>query len=417
MGKKLLTTFVLLALWAADNYAKKARPKPDRITVAAYYFPNYHTDDPRNIVNKGSGWSEWELVKAAQPRFPGHLQPNVPFWGYVDEKDPKVMEQKIGAAADNGIDCFIFDWYMYEDGPFLNRCIDEGFLKAKNCGRIKFGLMWANHDWVDIHPYTRGAPQKLLYPGKVSPQRFDEICDFVIKEYFTKPNYWKIDGKPYFSVYDVQKFVEGFGSIEATKAAMDRMREKAIAAGMRGVHWNLVAWGNPILPVEKAPSNTPDLIRLLGFDSATSYVWIHHVQLPEAQTDYNYVRDAYFTHWDKVRTAYGVPYFPNVTMGWDPTPRCDLKSKWANVGYPFMNTITNNTPENFKIALHLTKEKLLADPAGPRILNINCWNEWTEGSYLEPDRVNGMKYLKAVKQIFKGHYGGNFLHIHLLSAL
>ncbi len=22
-------------------------------------------------------------------------------------------------------------------------------------------------------------------------------------------------------------------------------------------------------------------------------------------------------------------------------------------------------------------------PRGPRILNINCWNEWTEGSYLE----------------------------------
>jgi len=390
-----------ITLLAACNNAKRANNGNDEFTVASYYFPNYHTNDPRNIISKGRDWSEWELVKAARPRFPGHHQPRIPAWGYPDEKNPDVMAQKISAAAENGIDCFIFDWYMYEDGPFLNQCIDDGFLKAKNCNQIKFGLMWANHDWVDIHPYIRGAEQKLLYPGVVSPERFGEICDFVIKEYFTRPNYWKIDGKAYFSVYDVQKLVDGFGSIQATKVAMDQMRLKAIAAGLKGVHWNLVAWGNPILPVEKAPSNTAELIKMLGFDSATSYVWIHHVGLPDTQTDYNYVRDSYLTHWNQVKTEYGVPYFPNVTMGWDPTPRCSIESEWANVGYPFMNTIKNNTPENFRKALEMTRERLLSDPDGPRILNINCWNEWTEGSYLEPDTVNGMAYLEAIKSVFK----------------
>jgi hypothetical protein len=396
---------ILFALLAACAHKMKSQSidAKDKITVAAYYFPNYHTDDSRNEKLKGKGWSEWELVKAAQPRVPGEHQPNVPAWGFTDEKDPKVMAQKIEAAADNGIDVFIFDWYMYEDGPFLNRCIDEGFLNAENCQRIQFALMWANHDWVDIHPYTRGAEQKLLYPGKVSPERFEEISDFVIEKYFTKTNYWKIDGKAYFSVYDVQKFVEGFGSMEATKAAMDRMRVKAIDAGLKGVHWNLVAWGKPILPVEKPPSNTPELIKMLGFDSSTSYVWIHHVSLPDTQTDYNYVRDAYFEHWDKAKSEYGVPYFPNVTMGWNPTPRCDPNSEWAPVGYPYMNTIGNNTPENFKTALQMTKEKLLADPDGPRILNINCWNEWTEGSYLEPDTINGMAYLNSIQAVLSGN--------------
>lgn len=389
--------FILLLL--ACDLKVSGISKSDDITVAVYYFPNYH-EDIRNAAYHGNGWTEWELVKSAQPRFENHHQPNVPAWGYTDEADPVQMAQKINAAVNHGIDAFIFDWYMYEDGPFLNRGIDEGFLKADNCERIMFGLMWANHDWVDIHPYTKGEEQKLLYPGRVSPERFEEISDFIVEKYFTKPNYWKIGGKAYFSVYDVQKFVEGFGSMEATKAAMNRMREKAKAVGLDGVHWNLVAWGNPILPVEKAPSNTPELIKMLGFDSCTSYVWIHHVELPETQTDFNYVRDEYFTHWDKAKVDYGVPYYPNVTMGWDATPRCDLDSEWEAVGYPFMNTIGNNTPENFKTALQKTKEKLLSDPKGPKILNINCWNEWTEGSYLEPDIVNGMKYLEAVKDVF-----------------
>lgn len=401
----IISVFTLLVSCDTKNNTKNssegnATIDKNEITVAAYYFPNYHTDDPRNKELKGEGWAEWELVKAATPRFPGDHQPNVPAWGYTDEKDPKVMAQKIDAAVDNGIDAFIFDWYMFEDGPFLNRCIDEGFLKAENCKKIKFSLMWANHDWMDIHPYIRGAEQKILYPGVVSPERFDEISDFVIEKYFTQSNYWKIDGKPYFSVYDLQKFIEGFGSIAATKAGMDRMREKAIAAGLKGVHWNLVAWGNPILPGETAGTNYPELIESLGFDSGTSYVWIHDVPLPETQTDYNYVRDAYFKHWDKTKVDYGVPYFPNVTMGWNSTPRCSIESEWEPVGYPFMNTIGNNTPENFKTALQMTKDKLLADPNGPRILNINCWNEWTEGSYLEPDVVNGMAYLEAVKEVF-----------------
>jgi hypothetical protein len=123
--------------------------------------------------------------------------------------------------------------------------------------------------------------------------------------------------------------------------------------------------------------------------------------LPDLQTDYNVVRDDYLSYWDKVKNTYGVPYFPNVTMGWDASPRCDQEDEWGNFGvYPYGNTIFNNTPENFKTALQMTKDRLLSNPDCPRILNINCWNEWTEGSYLEPEIVYGMQYLEAVKDVF-----------------
>ena len=65
-----------------------------------------------------------------------------------------------------------------------------------------------------------------------------------------------------------------------------------------------------------------------------------------------------------------------------------------------MNTIGGNTPARFRKALEMTKQRLLTRKNGPRILNINCWNEWTEGSYLEPDVVNGLKYLEAIRDVF-----------------
>lgn len=370
------------------------------IQVASYYFPNYHPSDARNEKLKGKGWSEWELVKAAKPRFEGHHQPNVPLWGYTDESDPAEMAQKIDAAADHGVDAFIFDWYYYEDGLYLERALEKGFFGASNNQRLKFSLMWANHDWIEIQPYKLGAPRTVIYPGRVSPQAFDRMADYIVATYFKHPSHWLIDGRPYFSVYDLSKLMENFGSVAATRAALDKFREKTVAAGFPGLHLNAVVWGQAILPGEGKPADPAKLVKDLGFDSVTSYVWIHHVALPTFPvTDYGYVRDKYFEYWERAEGMFDVPYYPNATMGWDSSPRADQSDPFVNRGYPFMGTIGGNTPEEFKTALTMMRKRLEQRPAKDRILTINCWNEWTEGSYLEPDTRHGMKYLEAVRDV------------------
>ncbi|MCE5267305.1 MAG: glycoside hydrolase family 99-like domain-containing protein [Planctomycetaceae bacterium] len=380
----------------ADNPAAKKA-----FQVAAYYFPNYHLGDARNEKAKGKGWNEWQLVKDAKPRFPGHRQPNKPLWGYTNEANPKDMAQKIDAAADHGIDAFIFDWYYYEDGLFLERGLEKGFFGAANNRRLKFALMWADHPWLEIHPWKLDTPQKTLYPGPVSPRVFDRMTDYIISTYFKHPSYWLLEGRPYFSIYDLTTLLECFGSAPATRAALDRFRKKTAAAGFPGLHLNAVVWGQPILPKEKTPANAAELVKQLGFDSVTSYVWVHHVALPKfPATPYEHVQEKYFEYWLQAEKTFGVPYYPNVTMGWDPSPRANQSDPYVNRGYPFMATISGNTPERFKAALEATKERLAARPANERVLTINCWNEWTEGSYLEPDTVNGMKYLEAVRDVF-----------------
>ncbi len=39
------------------------------------------------------------------------------------------------------------------------------------------------------------------------------------------------------------------------------------------------------------------------------------------------------------------------------------------------------------------------DMKAPLIV-VNSWNEWTEGSYFEPDDVNGYGCLEVVKKLF-----------------
>ena len=340
-------------------------------------------------------------MRQAPPRFKGHVQPKVPAWGHEDESDPAVMAKKIDAAADHGIDAFIFDWYYYDDGPFLERALEKGFWRAPNNDRIKFAAMWANHHWTDIHPMNMGEEPKLLYPGKVTPETFDRMTDLLVSNYFSKPNHWTIDGAPYFSIYDLSSLIAGFGGVEATAKALARFRDKTRAVGFPDLHLNAVVWGNTILPGERVIDKPFELTERLGFDSVTSYVWIHHVEMPEfPQTSIEYVRDKYFEHAEETVRNCDLPYFPNVSMGWDSTPRICRSDVHENVGYPSIPIMGGNTPQAFHTGLERVMEFLDAHPESKGIFNINSWNEWTEGSYLEPDVVDGMAYLEAVRDVF-----------------
>ncbi len=372
----------------------------NRYDVAAYYFPSYHAD-PRNEKRYGNGWTEWNLIRQARPRFKGHAQPKVPLWGYQDESDPKVMARKIDAAADHGVTAWIFDWYWHNVGPYLDRCLERGFLKAPNRERIKFALMWANHDWTDIFPAKNGVKPPLLYPGPVTLETFVKATDHAIRNYFSQPNYWRIEGRPYFSIYELMTLVDGLGGIEKTRQALDDFRARAKAAGAGELHLNAVMWGIQVLPNERTVKNPEEMLAKLGFDSVTSYCWVHHAYPDTFPTaSYRKWADQSVAMWPKFRQRWKVPYYPNVSMGWDPSPRTSQSDEYKHHGYPFTTVLTGNTPAEFKRALSQCKAFLDEQKSGPKVLTINAWNEWTEGSYLEPDKTDGMGYLEAIRDVF-----------------
>ena len=96
--------------------------------------------------------------------------------------------------------------------------------------------------------------------------------------------------------------------------------------------------------------------------------------------------------WRRLEKNCGVPYIPQVTIGWDNNPRFREFHDGA--------IMRNNTPENFEKGLLMAKEYLLKNPSIPQMVTINSWNEWTETSYLQPDDLYGYGYLETVKKVF-----------------
>ena len=219
---------------ASDRGGRRRATKSPEYHVAAYIWPSCHDDPVGRRVLWGEGDGEWEIIKRGTPRFDGHYQPKQPLWGYEHDDDPRVMERWIDAATDHGINVFVFDWYWFDGGPFLEGCLNDGFLKARNRDKMQFYVMWANHtvarNYWNCHRY--GDDTSTLWRGAVDEENFRKVVDRVIKQYFSQPNYFKIDGCPVFAIFSMDELLASFGgSVERTHEAIEYFRSKVREAG------------------------------------------------------------------------------------------------------------------------------------------------------------------------------------------
>jgi hypothetical protein len=361
-------------------------------TIAAYYWPGYH-DEPRwRPFFKGTE-GEWEIVRQARPGFAGHYQPRVPLWGYENEADPRAMEKKIAAAADHGVNTFIFDWYWYENQPFQEECLNQSFLKARNNDRLSFYLMWANHEASTLWNIEQSHKYVPIWPGLADRRTFDTVVDRVIERYLHHPSYYKIDGCPVFSIYELGTLTQGLGGVAATRDALDSFREKVRAAGFPGLHLQAILWQigacPSMVPGDKTATRA-NTVTQLGFDSLTFYQWAHYVKPCGQYRDWAAQAMA---GAEAMRREFPQPVFPHVSIGWDTNAR--FKTFRDDV-------VQNSTPEAFAECLRWAKDWVDREGLRPRLITINSWNEWAESSYLEPDQKFGLGYLEAVKSVFGG---------------
>lgn len=392
-GYRVLNTIGLFVLSSFFFFTfpqgKNNKKSDNQYWVAAYIWPSCHHDERFGNMLWPEGTGEWEVIKKGTPRFEGHYQPRLPLWGYEMDNDPEVVERWIDVAIDHGVNVFVYDWYWFDGGPFLESALNDGFLKAKNNSKMQFYIMWANHDvkrnYWNVHKFKED--DSLLWDGAVDWENFKIIVDRVIDRYFKRPNYFKIDGKPVFSIFSIENLMESFGgSVEETRKALDYFREKVKQAGFPDLHiqWNQ---GGGSVMSRDAAGQFSQKVKDMGFNSVAMY------NMGGLNEDYLVYGDNSLKIRAQLDSILDVPVFPCVSIGWDDTPRFPAKGKKDVVHY-------HNTPVSFAALLFKAKEYADNRPDQPKLITINAWNEWVEGSYLLPDMLNGFGYLKAVKKVF-----------------
>lgn len=359
--------------------------------VAAYVWPAFTGAELRSRIFWPEGIGEWETVKNAEPKPCGYEWKRKPLWGYVNEADPYVMEMEIEAAVSHGVNVFIYDWYWYDNRPFLENCLRDGFLKARNRSKMTFYLMWANHDAMLLWDKRNNHLNNCVWSGQVNREQFEQIGQRWMREFFSQPIYYRIEGKPVFCIYDIQNFIAGLGGIGNANDALAWLDAEAERAGLGGVHVQLIKRSETSRINISGVDGTgvmeeTKLLEQLRHDSLTHYQFVHFADMDR---EYEDIAVDVEKEWESAKRKWNC-YFPHVSIGWD-----------NNLRYTeFKTPVTkNNTPEAFEKLL--SKARAFAENYnGGGLITINSWNEWTEGSYLEPDDLYGYGYLEAVKRVF-----------------
>jgi hypothetical protein len=259
--------------------------------------------------------------------------------------------------------------------------------------------MWANHTWRNWHPCQatqRPWQDAPLLDGAISIASWRRFAER-IAGWMREPNYQRLDGRPYFSLYQINTFVKMCGDLDAAASELAWFRNLVRANCGSDPHLGALWGGLGGLTVAK-----DEALRRLGFDSITPYNCLDHYPLWEADfplADWAACDAANRAAWQERDPASGLPYIPNLTTGWDSSARCCPTDAWKLRDYPWLPILPLD-PQRFRRELATARDWLGAHPAAPQVLTINAWNEWTEGALLLPTVDQGGAMLEQVRAVF-----------------
>ncbi|MDX9980825.1 MAG: glycoside hydrolase family 99-like domain-containing protein [Lentisphaeria bacterium] len=314
-------------------------------------------------------------VKVGSYYFPGHFHAGrwspmaayggpTPLLGHYRDGATGVSDWHIRWAVEHGISYFVFDWYCsYRSGPSVqhNTALDEGFLKADYRNLMEFALMWCNEESGDSSLYTS---EEMLQTARH------------LGRYFREPNYLRIGGRPVVVVSRPSRLVQSFGA-EFRELIPRLSREAGLPEGTE------------IFFVALASAPDPKLAEM-GFAATTAYNYAWHRANPngsDRRATYDDMVEGYEQIWRRMTAPGNLPYIVPVSPGWDSRPWYGTKA--------FVRT--GSTPAKFRDMCQ--RAKGYVDP-GLNMVLAECWNEFGEGSYLEPCAETGFGYLHALREAF-----------------
>lgn len=370
--------------------------------VIAYYLPQFH---PTKINDKywGKGFTEWTNVTKAKPQYRGHYQPQIPAdLGFYDLRLPEIRQAQAAMARENGVEGFMYWNYWFGNGKkILEMPIEELMRTAKP--DFPFCVGWANHDWSNktwqkTKRFTKDTVfLKQEYLGK---QDYTDYFYYLLPM-FRDHRYIKVDEKPLFYVFDPD-------SCPDMKEFIQLWQHLAEKNGIPGIHF--VARADSIGKADEIyKKNFMNEVKArydryidMGFDAVSSMNFrraeilatgffkkiirnIRRKIFGYALNSHDYMKltEHYYTDEDKLDYVY-----PQITPRKDKTPRAGKNAL----------VYTGSTPEKFRIAIKMALEKIKDKDDEHKILFLNSWNEWGEGSYMEPDIVWGHQYLDVLRE-------------------
>ncbi len=339
MNKLLTFLAILVSLLSARPAAA--------YEVGVYYFPGW-----RSGLKAAPSLRPWDRIKAFKER--------EPLLGWYDDGSTDVVNQQLGWMHDYGLSFVVFDWYWGNGQVQLEQSL-RAYFSSPNRSKVPFALLWANHD---------DAP--------TSQEDFSAMVRYWIDNYFKRPEIYKVDGRPVVFIFDhpmLSKRAQSFGMNvgQLIRIAQDLVKQANLP---------------PIFFVGSTFSK--DRAAGFGYDATSTY---NYPGLERPSHNYRELISDYRRVWQFQAGRNDVPYIVPMTQGWDRRP-------WGGSREP-EHDLSGGDVSNFETHLRAARDFMDQNPTQTRKMGvICCWNEFGEGSYIEPTRQGGFGFLEKVRDVF-----------------
>lgn len=330
--------------------------------IGVYYYPGWRDHQ------LGSPYPRpWEKIKPYPER--------KPLLGWYREGDIGVMSRQLKWMEKYGIDFVVFDWYWGPDGhTYLDHALNA-YLAGPTRHEVEFAIMWANHTEV---VFTLQQMQKMF--------------DYWLEHYLRKPDYLKMDEKPVVFIFSAATLNRNANAIGMTSAELLNHAEQYVIreAGLPGLSFIGGSFGRYEDGIDYSTTS--------GYRGFSAYNYAGTVPEPRSgkrrpAQNYAELDSSYREQWrwmiERTESHFIVP----MTSGWDRRP-------WGG-SQGQRRDYSMGTPEEFELHLRAARQVMLNAPKKSRHTGvICCWNEYGEGSFIEPTEKDRFAYLEKVKEVF-----------------
>lgn len=344
--------------------------------MIAFYLPQFHPID-ENDVWWGKGFTEWTNVVRAKPLFRGHCQPRLPAdLGFYDLRLKEVQEAQAKLAKQYGIYGFCYYYYWFDGKKLLNRPIENMLSSGKP--DFPFCICWANENWSrNWDGQNRHVLLEQNYSDDSSRRFIHDVIPFLKDKRYIRHN-----GKPTLIIYRIKAIPNWLETAQI-------WREECRDAGVGEIHLCAVRFA--LEPLEGQPEDH-------GLDAYVLFPphEVERIDIKDEQISLHKDFNGEIFQYDAVvggdlsrfENGYPWPVHRAAMMGWDNTPRRLTDSR----------IFVGCTPSKFRYWLQgILEQEVSFNLDKESFVFINAWNEWAEGTFLEPDQRFGTAYLEAVK--------------------
>lgn len=329
------------------TWAGKERP-----LLLAHYMPWYQAPP----THPGWGW-HWTMdtfvptqnEDGAWTNFASHYQP---LTGLYDSSDPLLLEYQVQLMKLSGIDGVIVDWYGMEDiGDYasLNSATAQLFAAVKKAG-LKFAICY--EDQTLKHMVDKGHLQ-----AAGAEAHAQKVMAYLQDTWFGDEPYLRDSGRPVLFIFGPQYFKDA----ETWERLFSGLPEKPL----------FVTLDNALLPAAESAYPWPPM-------GASKGGVLNQAALSR------YLNEFY--------SKAGGWNWPYVVGGAFPGFNDIYKEAGVSAGYGFLDALDGQT---FRYTLQLALDQ------APQAIQLITWNDYGEGTNIEPTLEYGYRYLEIVQEARK----------------